>query len=203
MEGAPPPLIVPERGIGPVVEGLGRAELRALLGAEAIDDDAIPIGEGVCSPGSRVYPGTPDQLVVLWTDSTLATIAEVETSRAGSRWRTGSGVRVGSTLRELEDLAGGPIEFYGFGWDYGGTALWDDEGGRLRLRLAADPASQREAERDPRYGDIVGERLIRSDHPLIREMTIRVRSIAVPLAEARTQVPCPSPDDEAREGAGR
>ena len=67
--------------------------------------------------------------------------ALVRARKSDAPWHTAAGVRIGITLPELERLAGAPVTFSGFGWDYGGGASWEEEGGRMGLRLSIDPAS--------------------------------------------------------------
>jgi hypothetical protein len=49
--------------------------------------------------------------------------------------------------------------------------------GELRLRLDIDPADVPKSVASPDAGGIKGDRLIRSDLPLIRQLRIRVASI--------------------------
>jgi hypothetical protein len=119
----------------------------------------------------------------------------VDVTERGSRWRTPAGVRVGITLTELESLAAGPhIEFTGFGWDYGGTGSWSEQtpqGKReVAIGLAPDSTSLAFAREHPRYAEIVGEQTVRSDHPLVRDMTIHVDRISIRWREPTIQRPC-------------
>jgi hypothetical protein len=47
--------------------------------------------------------------------------------------------------------------------------------------------------RDPRYPEILGERIVRADHPLVQTMTIRVERITVDLASRSIEYECPLP----------
>jgi hypothetical protein len=186
-------LIRPGVGIGPVGVATSERTLQASLGESVVVHTDAYIGEAFCAPGAHVYAGEPDEIEVVWSDSTFATAASVSVAGVGSRWRTESGVRVGTTLAELETLVGAPIEFSGFGWDYGGAAAWSEADGQVILQLNADAASDEVAARDPRYTEILGERIVRSDHPLVQTMTIRVERITVDLAPRSLEYDCPLP----------
>ncbi|MEQ1857047.1 MAG: hypothetical protein ABL963_11270 [Longimicrobiales bacterium] len=75
----------------------------------------------------------------MWADTTYAQVAALSIAKVTSPWRTPQGARIGSTLVELEGLAGAPVPFSGFGWDYGGSANWDEGGGRRGHPSAAHP----------------------------------------------------------------
>jgi hypothetical protein len=106
-------------------------------------------------------------------------------------------VRAGVTLAELEAIRGGPISFTGFGWDYGGRAGWGDEAGGaaggLTLELAPHPDSTLRAATDPRYPEVLGEDTVRSDHPLMPRLDVRVERITLRFAAQPGESPCPTP----------
>ena len=186
-------LIVPGERVGPVTAEVAESELVEQLGEAAVERREVQIGEGFCVPGTVLFPGTADAVEITWTDTTRTRPASAEVSIVGSGWSTAEGVRIGTTLEELAGLAGTPVRFSGFGWDYGGSAEWPQgaagSGGAM-LVLAPDAGSNERVRNDDRYTEIVGEQIITSDHPLIREMTIRVDRIAVRWGEAGPQREC-------------
>lgn len=184
-------LIVPETRVGPIDSSASERALIERLGPSRVIRRDAYLGEGFCAPGSVIFPGTADSVHVTWTDSTYSHPASVSVTGAGSRWRTPAGVRIGSSLVELESLSGGPIRFMGFGWDYGGSATWTEPvGGDVGIVLGASRASMDSASADPRFREILGERQVSSDHPLIRRMDVRVERIMVLWAEATVQYEC-------------
>ena len=184
-------LIVPSARIGPVTADRSEGDLIALLGDSLVVQRDVYIAEGFCVPGTVVYPNTANALEIIWQDSTRARPAVVELTTSDpdsvSDWHTAEGVRLGHTLVQLEALNGKSFGFGGLGWDYGGWGgNWDDgalaEMGRsLSLRFAEHPDSAFAASRDPRAGEIYGERTVRSDHPVARRSGIRVVTIALRL----------------------
>ncbi|TAJ10113.1 hypothetical protein DMA11_19495 [Marinilabiliaceae bacterium JC017] len=65
---------------------------------------------------STLYGGTDDEVTITWdTEGPI-----VETSSKSGRWQA-RGIKPGTSLAELVKMNNAPIEFYGFGWDYGGT----------------------------------------------------------------------------------
>lgn len=166
----------PEERFGPVRATTSRRDLAAVVPADTIVDADLPIGEGFCTEGVRVFPGTPDEIEIAWQDAPQTRVAFVRTRTDGGRWRTGRGVAIGTSLRELERLAGRALSFSGFGWDYGGGMTWPEGAGEIGLRLDIDPRDDAKAA-GPGSDDIHGDRLVRSDHPLIQTLRVRVEEI--------------------------
>jgi hypothetical protein len=176
--------VVADSRIGPVTADVSERSLIEQLGADQVVRREAHVGEGFCAPGSVLHPGTPDEVEVLWTDTTYTQPASVRVSGEDSRWHTNQGVEVGTTLAELERKAGRPVEFSGFGWDYGGGASWTEPGageGRIVLQLAPNPDSVARVANDPAYREVLGERRVRSDHPIVRRMDVRVERMSVYL----------------------
>jgi hypothetical protein len=190
-------LVVADTRIGPVTAETTERELIDQLGPSNVVRRDAYLAEGFCAPGSVLYPGAPDEVEILWTDTTYAAPASVRVSGADSRWRTTVGVRVGSTLAELEQKAGGPVVFGGFGWDYGGGASWAEPGARenatIGLQLAPDPDSTERVATDPSYAEVLGERTVRSDHPIVRRLGVRVERMSVYLGRASGEHECKLP----------
>ena len=187
--------VISREGIGPVRVSMSEGELVEALGAESVERFDAYIGEGFCAPGSRVFPDTDAEIEVLWSDPTYSVIAAVRVERDGSPWRTPDGVGVGSTLRELEASAGAPVEFSGFGWDYGGRATWSEGDLRLGLTLAATQESESAVSADARYVELLGERRVQSDHPLVRRLSVFVVQASLAgLAAVETEYECGEED---------
>jgi hypothetical protein len=190
-------LIVADTRIGPVDGTTTEQALIELLGAERVVRREAHIGEGFCAPGSALYPGTPDEVEVLWSDSTYSAPAVVRVAVEGSRWRSGLGVAVGTTLAELQEKTGRPVELSGFGWDYGGGASWSEPAGEsqgtLALELAPNPDSLGAVSTDPRYPEILGDKTVRSDHPLLQRLDVRVERIGVRFGRPMTEHECSAP----------
>ncbi len=185
--------LVTADAVGPVKLSAGMAELESSLGSSVVRASHASIGEGFCAPGSLIFPETDREMEVIWADSSRTTLAHIVITGGGSRWRTPEGVGVGTTLAELEFIAGGPIEFGGFGWDYGGGLAWTEEELDVVLRLTTDPALEAEVANDPRYVEVLGEGMVRSDHPIARRLGITVDRLVVSGAgRADVQYECPT-----------
>lgn len=141
-------LIIPGEQVGPIRADASEASLMKTLGKANVVRDTIYTVEGQFDIGTTLYKNTADQAHVLWRDKKRFTHPETVLIRPArdenntllpgtggqtAQWTTASGLRVGSTLREVEAINGKPFTLYGFEWDYGGQSSgW--KGGSLQAK---------------------------------------------------------------------
>ncbi|GAB2763813.1 hypothetical protein [Salinimicrobium soli] len=121
---------------------------------------------------SVLYPETKDELLVLWKDKDRKKVYQIYCENDG-RWTSKEGIKIGSTsYDDLLALNNGPIDVYGFGWDYSGAVDWKD--GKLaksNIRVFLEPVN---APPQSFYGDhILDSKLVEE----IRNLDLRVRAI--------------------------
>lgn len=117
-----------------------------------------------------LYPQTPDNCLIIWADKDRTKLHQIFVDRE-SRWRSNTGVRVGSTYDELEELNGGPIKFYGFGWDHSGAVDWNEGGlAKSNIRVFLEPQIA-----PPK--DFYTDALIKTTDDEIDAMKLKVRAI--------------------------
>jgi hypothetical protein len=139
--------IVPGQRAGVVKARTSESELQRMFGAAQVQREKIEVGEGFVCDGAVLFPKDPLRTAnIIWKDVSKRAFpfsVEVNTLHyPTSRWRTEEGIRLGTTLKELEKLNGKPFKLAGFGWDYSGTVLsW--EGGRLEKYQSKDPNGHR------------------------------------------------------------
>lgn len=127
--------------------------------------------EGMFEIGTKLFPGTGDEVEIMWMDSVkYAGIIHVMTYVQhnqetyepiyNSKWTTREGVTLGMTLEDLVKLNGKPVKFLGFDWDYGGGVVSFEngklEGSNLSIGLSydMDPATISESDFTRILGDI-------------------------------------------------
>lgn len=115
--------LVTDSAWGAITPQTDFAGLQKIFGAANIKDERICGAECVDSVNvTFVYPETDKQITVYWDDSAYhKTIVYLENDTENSPYRTATGLRIGSTLKQLLDLNGKKITFSGFDWDYGGA----------------------------------------------------------------------------------
>ncbi|QHV94158.1 hypothetical protein [Spirosoma endbachense] len=138
-------LIVPGKQVGPIRPSTSEADLLRLLGPSVVTvGDTLYGAEGEEFLGTTLYKGTADEVQIIYTDNEKRTQPQTVLIRpkrfndegfpipnvAPTRWITASGLRIGTTLKELEKQNGKPFKIWGFEWDYGGmVSTW--QGGKL------------------------------------------------------------------------
>lgn len=117
-----------------------------------------------------LYPNTQDNCLIIWADKERTKLHQIYVEKE-SRWRSSTGIRVGSSYDELEEINGGPLKFYGFGWDHSGAVDWNKGGlekSKIRVYLAPQIAPPK---------DFYTDRLITTTDDEIDAMKLKVRAI--------------------------
>lgn len=196
-------LIVPGIRVGPVTRMSTEQSLLRALGKAAVKED-VDVGEGMWEPGLVIYKNDPGRrLDVVWNEEKpqhprivfLCYDAEVGKP---CRWRTSSGIGVGTTLKELERRNGKPFGMIGWGSDVGGN-LVSFQDGRLErelpgLMLTLGPETNNKGEYVPNLSHeesnaVLGEIILPSSHPVLQKLNPRVRfmSLEFPPDPVRNQ----------------
>ena len=110
------------------------ASARARHGAANVVAGKVPGAEGEEFDGWILFPDDPTRRAFIYLDDTghpeVLRILDPE-----STWQRSDGIRMNLGLDELAKRNGKPIEFTGFGWDYGGNIhSWG--GGTMEKQLA-------------------------------------------------------------------
>ncbi len=136
-------LIQPELAVGKITANVSQADLKEIYGAENVVDEPFYIAEGMCEPGTRLFPDDPTLVLdLLWGDKKAQSHPTmIKIHSPSSLWHTVDGMAIGVTATELLKLNKKPFEFSGFSWDYGGYVtswkggLFSDKDKGLGVRL--------------------------------------------------------------------
>lgn len=91
-------------------------------------------------PYTVLFPDTADEIQITWDDMERTKINDIRFSEEG-KWKSSEGIKIGTSLEELNRLNGKEVSFYGFGWDYSGAVVWNNgkyEDSNLRIFLASE-----------------------------------------------------------------
>lgn len=163
-----------------------RERLAAVFGAANVADVEIDVGEGMTEPGTVLFPDDPMRRVdIFWHDGDArARPLSVLVRGDDSLWVGPLGVRLGSSLAEVEAVNGGPFDILGFDWDQGGYV--PDWRGKLATATgAADcPFSARFGPTSDGY-DAVGDQVFSSAAAGIRAGAPVVEMLSIGWAQPR------------------
>lgn len=178
---APDWVITPGVSVGAITGRTTLQDLLRLYGAAQVREQPIDIGEGASEPGVVLFPADPARTAeLLWQDPERKRApALVRIRAARSLWHTTHGIKIGTTLREVERLNGKAFQLAGFGWDGGGVLTSYAQGelaalqGKLLLRFThrAGKATPRELQ------SISGDKEVSSAHPVMQKLNPSVEEI--------------------------
>lgn len=179
-------LIRPGKSAGPITKATTLADLQKIYGKEKVKTADVYVGEGNSMPGAVIFPDDPQRKAeIIWKEG-AKTAAIVIIIGQKSLWHTVEGVTLGTRLKELEKLNGGPFTLAGFDWDYSGALLsWGDNGklrkafhnpGGLALRLTYPENPPQDV-----VESVLGDGDFESSHPGMQKLNPYVHYITVIL----------------------
>src|SRR5690606_31915258 len=126
-------------------------------------------------PYTTLYSGTPDEIQITWANPQRSKIYDIRFTGDG-RWKSQTGIKVGTSYEELNQINGKKVSFYGFGWDYSGAVMWND--GKLEdSKIFVFLSPNNSAEGNKFYGD----HIIQATPEEIAALNLRVSSILYKL----------------------
>lgn len=158
--------LITESSWGAIQKSTDYEGLIKIFGETPVEDSTILGAEGIDTlQVTYIYPGTEKELIVHWRDSLYhRTIGFIETYQPNSPYKTDKSLKIGSTLRQLLELNGQPINFSGFGWDYGGYIMSYNKGA-----LDSSKINYRMDAREDIPEGLMGDSEFNTDMPLVKE----------------------------------
>lgn len=106
--------------------GMNSEEIKKNYSDANIIEDTGVFDEGTEERAfTTLYSGTPDEVQITWADANRSKVYDIRFTEAG-KWKSQTGITIGTSYEELNRLNGKQISFYGFGWDYSGAVMWND-----------------------------------------------------------------------------
>lgn len=170
-------------------------DLISRYGKNNVSYDTIWGAEGFYTMGTFVKVDDESRVEVMWADSakrstmisaTLVSNGDYYADRIlTGKWKSCTGVALGMSLEELQNINGRPFKFSGFGWDYGGGVIsWEGgtlEGKGLAIQLSEGSGSDELTLEE--NTSVLGDVPVMSDNPVARKLKPRVWSISVAKVE--------------------
>lgn len=172
--------IVPRERVGALLRTTPPRDIAKIFGAAAVKYGKVPAAEGAEHPGCFVHRGTADALRIGFVSNgrRIEFIAIV-----GRNWATTAGLRVGTTLAELERMNGGPFTLSGFDWDHGGIVQNKPPGKLPQFLTISTKTVNSQAVPPSEYNRISGDRQISSRHPVLAKVGVVVSGLSMAWPE--------------------
>lgn len=175
-------LIVPGERVGQITFKTSAEELQEIYGAH-LQKDSIHEGEGMFSPGHVLFPGTENEVNIIWEDESYHQPKRITLNKAGAKWHTDEGITIGTSLEALEQMNSKPFELYGFGWDYGGTvSSWNNGLLSDKFRIGEEVIfrlGHKENVDGTVLKKIMGEKVYSSDNQDVKKLNLYVDEIII------------------------
>ena len=180
---------VPGERVGPISYETPYTLLEAIFGKANLSEDKFPLGEGEYEPGTAVYPGDPEKMLLIQWE----VYHEVPQAVLilGSKWKTPGGIALGTRLSTLVSMNGGPVSFAGFAWDYEGFVMsWRggalEEDHPLRSGITLNLTPQKPYLLSD-YEQVKGDNEFSSDHEATSKLNLEVGSMTVMIGRVEEQ----------------
>ena len=161
--------IIPNESVGLITSSTTKSALNKLY-------DKGNIRETI--KGTEViFDNTADNITIEWNDGNL-TPKIIRIKNLNSNWKTKEGVGIGSTIKEVEKANGKPFTIYGYEIDayLAGTVKNWNSGNLQGLNLQFKITKEIPVEV---YMEIMGDRGILSNNPLLEKAGLQVENITV------------------------
>jgi hypothetical protein len=116
---------------GPFGRNASHASLVKAVGNDKVAYREVDGPQDKKNRASILYPDDPKaRLEVIWQDERTRRRPALIRAKDQSAWGAANGIRIGTTLAEIERMNGKPFKLSGFDWDHGGRVT-DWRGGAL------------------------------------------------------------------------
>ena len=171
-------LCIPGKQVGLITSASTEAAIQKAYGKKNVVRRTIGLGEGETTEGTVVFPDTDNELIIEWAaGKTYQQPATIRIEKTKGTWTTNQGIRVGTSLDQLQTINGKDFKFAGFEWDYAGIAK-DWQGGKISKQLTVFLEATKP---DALYPDLLGDALFPSSHPKAKAADLKVRSMVIAL----------------------
>lgn len=139
--------LVTKEKVGKITANMTEADLIAAFGKNNITTEKEIYANGDMPPfeGLTIFKGKADEVQIAWEEGKKGKkIGIIFMRNKGGQWHTKDGIKVGTTLADLNKLNGKSFTFGGLGWDLGGyISDWkkgklQDMGVEIRLAYEGD-----------------------------------------------------------------
>jgi len=168
-------------GVGEIELGDDFKAIEDKVSKQNISQDSMFVEGDFQGIFTTLWKGQDKEIEIHWKEKKVPfkTIDYLEINRSDSPYQFTNGIKIGTSLKDIEKLNGQPLNLYGFGWDYGGTFI-DFGQGRLQGDIpcfggvfSIDDTAYDMAK------DIIGDKKVSSDNAVFNKTEARLIKIRI------------------------
>jgi hypothetical protein len=175
-------LLITDTSWGLITEKTNFEALQKLYGINNIKDERMCGPECIDSIDVTIlYPGAKNETIIYWQDSMYhKSIGMIRCYSDSAGYHTSTGIKIGSGISNLLKLNGQKINFYGFGWDYGGGIISYNNGKlekspiQFELDLLYDESDA--------YNKLLGDIELNTEMPLVKKALDKIKIRLITLS---------------------
>ncbi len=159
-------LLITNETFGNINNKTDFGQLQKLFGEKNVIDEMEYGAEGLDSfMVTRIFAHTSKEITIGWKQKKFhKAISYVESVAKGSPYYTTDSLAIGNTLEKLLKVNGKKINFYGTGWDYGGTITSYNKG-----KLDDTPLYFQLTDMEGMTEKLMGDQELNTDMPLVKD----------------------------------
>ncbi len=144
-------------------------ELIEIFGQENIERKTIYGPEGMGEfKVTILFPKSKNTVEIHWNDEiNFNKLSRVRVFKQRSDWKTKEGIRVGTSIEELEIFNKKPFTFYGLEWDFSGGIDWNE--GYLDKRKIYGSLGYPDKNMPEEFNSLIGDHTIQSSSEIARK----------------------------------
>jgi hypothetical protein len=165
-------LLITDSSWGLITKTTNFEALQKLYGIKNIKDERICGPECIDSIDVTIlYPDTKNEAIIYWRDGAYhKEIGMIRCYSDSAGYHTSTGIQIGSGITDLLKLNGQKINFYGFGWDYGGGIISYNNGKLEKSPIGFELDAQSEVD-----NNLYGDTELTTDMPLVRKAIDKIK----------------------------
>ena len=167
--------LVGDARTGAITKDTSRVDLDEIYGGRNVIDATLPGPEGTEYEGTIVFPDNEEQKIeVIWASEEKSGPEFVRISGDRTSWQTETGLTLGMSLKEVQELNGKAFTILGFEWDFGGFVSSFNGGS-----LDGGPSVRFATKEGDDAGQVIGDAGFLSSLPDLQRLNPTVSEITV------------------------
>lgn len=181
---------IPGQRVGIITYQTSENDLKSYFGEQNVSTETEEMGEGGEERNiTYCFKGTSNEVKILWLNDNLLNPTSIFIRGKSSQWQIQEGIKIGTSLDQLNKINQEIFRFSGFEWDYGGqvnswgTGKLSKYKNYLSLTLEASNTGNN-------YSNYIGDqKKLKSNDKGIADLNIVVSELVIVLVNQKLEQP--------------